>query len=234
MPADRLINPGAISLNPTLCARKIALMTPLSSRRHWMAQTLGLAGSGLATVCAPARAAAAGTDTAFTSDPFTLGVASGWPTEQGAVIWTRLAPQPMQDNAGLDPVAITVRWELTEEGAASPVQSGTVDALPQWAHSVRVELKGLKPHRIYRYRFQCAGAVSPQGRFRTAPAADQAQSLRLVFASCQQYEQGFFGAWRHAVADSPDLVAFLGDYIYESSWGRKLVRKHDAGVPQTL
>jgi alkaline phosphatase D len=206
--------------------KELTLMKPLSSRRQWMAQTLALAGVGLS--------AAAAANTVFTSDPFTLGVASGWPTEQGAVIWTRLAPQPMQDNAGLDPVAITVRWELTEEGATSPVQSGAVDALPQWAHSVRVELKGLKPHRIYRYRFLCAGAVSPQGRFRTAPAADQAQSLRLVFASCQQYEQGYFGAWRHAVADSPDLVAFLGDYIYESSWGRNHVRKHDAGVPQTL
>ena len=199
-----------------------------------MAHALGLASNTLALACAPAGAASADATTAFTSDPFTLGVASGWPTEQGAVIWTRLAPQPMQDNAGLDPVALTVRWELTEEGGTSPVQSGAVEALPQWAHSVRVELKGLKPHRVYRYRFMCAGAVSPPGRFRTAPAADQAQSLRLVFASCQQYEQGFFGAWRHAVADSPDLVAFLGDYIYESSWGRNHVRKHDAGVPQTL
>ena len=113
-------------------------MKPIPSRRHWMAHALGLAGNTLALACAPAGAASADATTAFTSDPFTLGVASGWPTEQGAVIWTRLAPQPMQDNAGLDPVALTVRWELTEEGGTSPVQSGAVEALPQWAHSVRV------------------------------------------------------------------------------------------------
>jgi alkaline phosphatase D len=58
--------------------------------------------------------------------------------------------------------------------------------------------------------------------------------LRFVFASCQQYEQGYFGAHRHIAAHAPDLVAFLGDYIYESSWGKEHVRKHGAGEPYTL
>jgi alkaline phosphatase D len=36
------------------------------------------------------------------------------------------------------------------------------------------------------------------------------------------------------VADEPDLAVFLGDYIYESSWGRDHVRKHDGPEPYTL
>ncbi len=53
-------------------------------------------------------------------------------------------------------------------------------------------------------------------------------------ASCQQYEQGWFTAHRHLVAEDPDLVAFVGDYIYESSWGREHVRKHHIGEPYDL
>jgi alkaline phosphatase D len=78
-------------------------------------------------------------------------------------------------------------------------------------------------------------AVSPVGRTRTAPRLDAAVArLRFAFASCQQYEQGYFGAHRHIAADAPDLVAFLGDYIYESSWGKEHVRKHTGGEPYTL
>src|SRR5919206_91904 len=58
--------------------------------------------------------------------------------------------------------------------------------------------------------------------------------LRFAFACCQQYEQGYYGAYRHAIADDPDLMVFLGDYIYESSWGKEHVRKHDAPEPYTL
>ena len=34
--------------------------------------------------------------------------------------------------------------------------------------------------------------------------------------------------------DDLDLVVFLGDYIYESSWGREHVRKHTTAEPMTL
>jgi alkaline phosphatase D len=58
--------------------------------------------------------------------------------------------------------------------------------------------------------------------------------LKFAFASCQHYEQGFFGAYKHMAADDPDLVFFLGDYIYESTWGQAHVRKHNALEPMTL
>src|SRR3990172_5700942 len=122
-----------------------------------------------------------------------------------------------------------------DEAMRQVVASGSTEASPEWAHSVHVEANGLEPARRYFYRFTAAGAQSPIGRTRTAPAAGSAPGrLKFAFASCQHYEQGYYGAWRHVVADEPDLVAFLGDYIYESSWGRDHVRKHDAGEPYTL
>ena len=160
--------------------------------------------------------------------PFTLGVASGYPHPGGMVLWTRLL--------GVDARSVPVRWEIAaDEGMKNIVASGSAAAEPDWAHSVRVEAKGLEPDRWYWYRFMARGAESPVGRTRTAPRLDAAvERLRFAFASCQQYEQGYFGAHRHIAADAPDLVAFLGDFIYESSWGKEHVRKHGAGEPYTL
>ena len=165
----------------------------------------------------------------FGSDPFALGVASGYPHPGGMVLWTRLA-------GALDPVSIPVRWEVAaDESMRTIVASGTTSADPAWAHSVHVEPKGLEPDRWYWYRFTTGHAASPVGRTRTAPRPDAPVGrLRFAFASCQQYEQGYFAAYRHVVADDPDLVAFLGDYIYESSWGKDRIRAHDAGEPYTL
>lgn len=165
----------------------------------------------------------------FRSNPFSLGIASGYPHPTGFVLWTRLAGE-------LDPVAFPVRWEVAaDEGMRNVVASGTAEASPDWAHSVHVEPKGLEPERWYWYRFRAGDAQSPIGRTRTAPSTNASpERLQFAFASCQHFEQGFFGAYRHIVADAPDLVAFLGDYIYESSWGRDHVRAHTGGEPYTL
>ncbi len=168
--------------------------------------------------------------------PFSLGVASGYPRPDGMILWTRLALDPAHESGGLAPVAVPVHWEIArDEAFGSIVASGTAEAFPEWAHSVHVEVKALEPERWYWYRFAVADAVSPVGRTRTAPAAGAAAGhLRFAFASCQQYEQGYYGAYRHMLRDEPDLIAFLGDYIYESSWGREHVRKHNAGEPYSL
>ncbi len=163
----------------------------------------------------------------FASYPFTLGVASGYPTPAGVTLWTRLTGLAMP---------ASVRWEVAaDDSMRSIVRSGESLADPEWAHSVHVDVQGLEPERWYWYRFSAGDAQSPIGRTRTAPAAKaQPARLRFAFASCQQYEQGYYGAYRHIVADEPDLVAFLGDYIYESSWGRDLVRRHGAPEPYNL
>lgn len=172
----------------------------------------------------------------FSDDPFRLGVASGYPRPDGAVIWTRLIGDPAQPDGGLAPLAIPVRWEVArDERFASIAAHGTLEAVPAWAHAVHAEPAGLEPDRWYWYRFIAGGAASPTGRLRTAPAAGANPArLRFAFASCQQYEQGYYSAYRHMLGDDLDLVVFLGDYIYESSWGREHVRKHNAPEPYSL
>ena len=129
-----------------------------------------------------------------------------------------------------------MRWELAEDDAFRRiVRSGRGVTGPEEAHSVHVEVEGLSPGRFYHYRFHCGGATSEAGRTRTAPEPGRGdERLRMAVASCQQYEQGWFTAHRHVAGEAVDLVAFVGDYIYESSWGRDHVRKHGTAEPGTL
>ncbi|MFO1079261.1 MAG: alkaline phosphatase D family protein [Reyranellaceae bacterium] len=189
---------------------------------------------GALAVAAPAVQARA-TPFVFTEDPFSLGVASGAPRPDGVVLWTRLAPQPL-DGGGMPDETVTVDWQIAEDDSFSRVAArGEAQAEPALGHSVHVEVRGLAPGRPYWYRFRAGNAASPIGRTRTAPAADaRPDRLRFAFASCQQYEQGYYGAWRDMARRDLDLVVHLGDYIYESSWGSPLVRRHGAGIPTTL
>ena len=125
----------------------------------------------------------------FIGYPFTLGVASGSPLPTGVVLWTRLAPDPLH-GGGVGADAVVVSWEVAEdERFGRVVQRGSVDAVRAWAHSVHVEVTRLEPGRWYFYRFLAGDEVSPVGRTRTAPAADELpQQLRFGFGSCQHFE----------------------------------------------
>jgi len=155
---------------------------------------------------------------AAAATPFTLGVASGEPWADSVVLWTRLAPRPYDADGGMGSAPVAVRWEVAEdEKFARIVRRGTARAEAKEGHSVHVEVAGLRPGGIYHYRFIAGGVASPTGRTRTAPARDAAvDRLRLCFGSCQNYEVGHYAAYRHIVADDPDLILFLGDYIYET------------------
>jgi alkaline phosphatase D len=185
---------------------------------------------------APARAQQVLARPRFASNPFTLGVASGYPLPQSVALWTRLAPFPAAPGGGLGPETIAVDWEIARDAQMKNVAaSGTAYASADWAHSVHVEAMGLEPAREYWYRFSAGNAQSPVGRTRTAPAFNaKLDRLRFAFASCAHYEQGWFGAYRHMAADELDLILHLGDYIYESSWGQAHVRKHGTPEPITL
>ncbi|GAA4537291.1 alkaline phosphatase D family protein [Pseudonocardia xishanensis] len=151
-------------------------------------------------------------------DPFTLGVASGDPTPDGMVLWTRLAPDPLAADGlgGMPGRTVPVGWEIAEDEAfARVVQRGVADAVPDSAHTVHVEATGLAPGREYFYRFRAAGALSPAGRTRTAPAPGTLGALTTCVASCADYPVGWFTAYRRLAEDEPGLVLHLGDYQYE-------------------
>ncbi len=172
-------------------------------------------------------------DAPLAADPFGLGVASGRPTATSVVLWTRLlADDPTTAPAG----TIAVDWAIAEdERLQKIVRSGQATAEAAWGHSVHVDVEGMQPNRFYWYRFTVAGKPSPVGRTRTAPApGESVPTLRFTFASCQQYEQGYYAAQRHMAAEDLNAVLFLGDYIYDISWGREHVRHHGTGRPTSL
>lgn len=154
----------------------------------------------------------------FGAYPFQLGVASGDPMPNSVVLWTRLAPAPI-DGGGMDPVPYDVRWEIARDDAFSEIeQSGRAIADPNLAHSVHVDVTGLEPATEYYYRFMVGNEVSQTGRTKTAPAPGQpVDALRFGVASCANYEDGYFIAYRDMAAQRFDVIFHLGDYIYE--WG---------------
>jgi alkaline phosphatase D len=174
----------------------------------------------------------------FPSSPFTLGIASGDPSPDGFVLWTRLAPDPL-NGGGMDPEPVEVRWEVAGDSQMRHIVChGQTLAEAEWAHSVHVEVGGLEPDRWYWYRFHAGDFSTAIGRTRTFPRSDAATSgVRFAFVSCQAYEVGYFTALRYLAGEELDLVFHLGDYIYENggpAWN--IVRgPHSGGrEPHTL
>ncbi|MDA0166370.1 alkaline phosphatase D family protein [Solirubrobacter ginsenosidimutans] len=153
----------------------------------------------------------------FVGDPFQLGVASGDPSTDGMVLWTRLAPAPLSPGGGMPDKAVAVKWEVAKDEAFKQiVATGEEQAVASEAHSVHAEPRGLQPGSEYFYRFTAGGAQSPIGRTKTTTAGPLS-SMKFAFASCQQYEHGYYTAYKHMANEDLDLILHLGDYIYEYS-----------------
>ncbi|OQP07765.1 alkaline phosphatase [Geobacillus sp. 46C-IIa] len=152
----------------------------------------------------------------FADYPFQLGVASGDPLADSVVLWTRLAPDPL-NGGGMPPHLVPVHWELAaDEHFRHVIRRGTEMASPRLGHSVHVEVNGLKPNTVYYYRFKCGNEISPVGRTKTIPAPGaEVSEMLFAFASCQQFEHGYYTAYKHMARENLDLVFHLGDYIYE-------------------
>ncbi len=195
-------------------------------RRH----LLQLAASTAGTLWLPRSA---WSQVRFTDDPFGLGVASGAPTHDTVLLWTRLAPAAMVDSGGKP---VTVQWQLADDvNFRQGVRSGQTTAVAELGYSVHVEVPALAPDRWYHYRFMAGDAVSAVGRTRTFPLPSApAQRLRLAYASCQRWEDGYFSAWRHMQVEHLDVVLFLGDYLYEYPGTGSKVRVPPGGWVLTL
>lgn len=221
---------------------------PLLTRRT----ALRLAGGGLigtsligSVLTTPFIARAAGTAATArqahwrSGNPFSLGVAAGEPAADGFVLWTRLAPEPIGNDpakpGGIDPRIgdIDVAYEIAADPDFRIIhRSGAVKAEAAYAHSVHLELSGLAPNRPYWYRFTSGDAVSRAGRAVTMPAPGAPlDRLKIAVACCSNYERGYFSAYRHLTDEQPDLVLFLGDYIYEKVLSPgKAMRPHSHGA----
>jgi alkaline phosphatase D len=132
------------------------------------------------------------------------------------VLWTRLGRAALVQ-AGRSHTTVDVTWQLAHDPQFTHIaQSGQLKARPELGHSLHAEVSGLSPARQYYYRFLTGDASSPVGRTRSFPAPNSlAARLRLAYASCQRWGDGFYTAYRDMLAQDLDVVMFLGDYIYE-------------------
>ena len=165
----------------------------------------------------------------FATYPFPLGVASGDPATDGFVIWTKIAPKPLERGGGMPKKAVEVEWVVAADPQMGKlVRSGKAIAPPELGHSVHVEVGGLESAREYYYRFTVGGERSGIGRARTLPPTGPALArLRFAAAGCQRYEDGYFTAYRNIAAERFDFVFHYGDYIYE----RPVLRPNERKLP---
>src|SRR5689334_4280421 len=145
------------------------------------------------------------------------GVASGDPDPSSVILWTR---RPFDDG---DRRLLTL--EVAEDVAFRRVVSqGSSPVSPASDWTTRILVGGLKPSRVYWYRFTDAqGNGSRVGRTITAPRADDPRPVKFAFVSCQDVNEGKLNAYRRMIfederaprEDQLGFVLHLGDFIYE-------------------
>ena len=178
----------------------------------------------------------------LTAYPFTLGIASGDPAPDGMVLWTRLAPEPLdpEGTGGMDAKDVPVQWQLAEDpGFANVVRAGQATASAVDAHTLHIEVTGLRPGREYWYRFRTGMHMSGVGHTRTAPAPGVPASVDFAATTCAHFEHGYFTAYRYIAEAQPDLILNVGDYLYEYEAGFEAppsgaVRQHAGARLRTL
>ncbi|WNO75131.1 alkaline phosphatase D family protein [Streptomyces sp. AM8-1-1] len=189
-------------------------------------RTVVKAAAATAVVAAPAIAVAASASasaaTAALAPAFLHGLASGDPLPDGVLLWTRITPTPESlPGSGKGPDT-AVGWEVAEDSAFTKVVArGTTTSTAETDHTVRADVRGLRPATAYWFRFTAGTTVSAVGRTRTAPATEAATSgVRFGVVSCANWEAGYFSAYRHLAARADlDAILHLGDYIYEYAAG---------------
>lgn len=146
---------------------------------------------------------------------FPQSVASGDPSVNGIVLWTRV--DPAYQSAG-----VYVAWEIAADPGFSQVltqgccplsaASDNTAKLPVCAPGV------LQPYTSYYYRFIYGGVPSRTGRFKTLPLPNATPSaISLGVVVCQDFGNGYYTALAHLAQEQQvDYVVHLGDYIYES------------------
>lgn len=172
------------------------------------------------------------------SEIFTLGVASGDPDRNSVILWTRVAPDPLADDAGNGNRSfIPVRWNVaTDPAMRQIVAGGETLALAENGYNVRILVDGLPEDSFLYYQFRTMGVRSTVGRTRTfpRPAVDPGQ-MRFALTSCQDYQNGFYNAWRDIVEQEDlDFVMQVGDYIYEYGGSTAAIRSHVGPETETI
>jgi len=171
---------------------------------------LGALTATTAVACSPQPSEKFTADNLPSSGVFSHGIASGDPTTDAVILWTRIEPD---DPVG-GPVELT--WEMDQDsGFGNLSTSGTVTASRATNWTAKVDATGLEPGTSYYYRFKMGDQVSPIGQTKTIPEGSLDQ-VRFAVVSCSNWQHGLFNVYDHiARQDHFDAVLHLGDYFYE-------------------
>ena len=157
---------------------------------------------------------------------FAHGVASGDPDQSSVVIWTRVS-----NISG----PVDVDWFVaTDAGFQNIAAQGRFTTDGNRDHTVKVVAGNLQPGQDYYYQFAVNDTTSIPGRTKTLHVG-HLERLVIAVASCSNFPFGYFNAYE-VIANDPeiDVVAHLGDYIYEYSTagyggetGKRIGRDHE-------
>jgi alkaline phosphatase D len=142
---------------------------------------------------------------------FSHGVASGDPTKNSVILWTRAVPKN-SDNS--EPV--TVSWQIADNPAfKNVVRDGQATTTAGRDYTLKIDVQELTPNTTYYYRFLATGSTSELGKTKTLPV-DNVSKVTFAVFSCSNYPAGYFTAYNLAAQmQNIDVVLHLGDYIYE-------------------
>ena len=139
---------------------------------------------------------------------FQHGIASGDPTQDAVIIWTRIS--------AFSDLTLTGTWEVaTTPSFRKIVAHGTFHTNAEKDYTVKIDVQNLTPNTIYFYRFTYQENTSEIGTCKTLPTTLE-DKLTVAVVSCNNYEDGYFNSFRDlALQDDVSYVLHLGDYIYE-------------------
>src|SRR5438094_293729 len=149
------------------------------------------------------------------------GVASGDPTSDGVILWTR---RPPVNGSTATKVSVEIASDPEFRHVVSAART-TIDASSDW--TCRVLVSGLAAWREYWYRFTDEhGFGSRVGRTIAAPSPNDNRPVHFVFVSCQNVQLGACNAYRRMIwedehrkrEDQLGFVLHLGDFVYEVVW----------------
>lgn len=142
---------------------------------------------------------------------FTHGIASGDPSQQSVILWTRAVP------SNSDKVkSVSLKWQIALDKSFSKlVREGFVESSYASDFTAKIDVQELSPNQSYYYRFISNNNISPIGKTRTLPSGSPDKVSFAVF-SCSNYPAGYFTPYSIAAKQADiDFVLHLGDYIYE-------------------
>lgn len=181
-------------------------MTRNFSRRDFLA--LSAKGVGAAVLSYGLMGCSSDNDDNTVAADFLHGVASGDPTQDAVIIWTRVTPQTAGD--------VRVSWQVSRDGAFSDlVTTGEMVTNAERDYTVKVDAIGLESGSRYFYRFMTGDKTSTVGMTKTLPEG-AVDSVKLAVMSCANFPAGYFNVYELAAQrDDLDAMLHLGDYIYE-------------------